>query len=149
VAGAWIMPTARLNLFVATLLPGASSFLRITSGQLYMTLNSDGTYTYSGEYTQHVDTSDGDYAEGVSTFTTSGTYSTTASMILFETGATDVRMISCTAYDHGAVYTVPCDSVVMVDLLLPSEAPFRRSADMLEIDVPAPSGMIVTMFFER
>jgi hypothetical protein len=146
--GDWVMPAASLDLFVASLFP-ASTVLHIPSGQLNMSF-ADGAFTYSGDYVIRVDTGPGAYSETQTTFTTAGAYGTPQEgQLLFDVSSSEAHMLVCSAYKDGVLYTVPCDPNGMFNLLPPSEGPYRCSSNLLEIDVPAPSGSVVTMFFER
>lgn len=147
--GNWIMPTSQLDLFVATMFPDASSFLRVTAGELRMSF-VDGAYTYRGDYVLHVDSGPGMFSEADITFAAGGAYATEAnSMITFDLGMTEAQTLTCTSYKDGQSFSTPCDGMGVTAILPPSTGPYRCSADRFELDVPSPSGIIITMFFER
>jgi hypothetical protein len=147
--GTWIMPTDRLDLFIGTIIPTADAFLQVLSGQLSMSF-SGGTYIYSGEFHFRIDAGLREYSDAVSTFTTSGPYSSLpGSGLQFGVSSSTTEMVSCSTTKDGITYSVACDSIVNVSILLPSEAPYRCFSDMLEIDIPSPTGSVVSMIFDR
>ena len=147
--GLWIMGTDTLDLLVDTMIPGAHSFLRVIDGELHFKFTGD-TYTYSGEIQYWIDAGEGDYTIAISTFDASGTYNTLPeSRIFLDTASSSAKMLSCTSVRDGITYEADCDSFVSIVILLPSEAPYRCFGDWIEIDIPSPTGSIVTMVFDR
>jgi hypothetical protein len=148
--GNWVMPTDTLDLLVATLFPVTSPFLSVRGGELSISFQ-DGLYTYEGEYQFHVDTTrPGEYSDATSTFTTTGAYTILpASKVLFDESSSTTQMTSCTSTKDGTTYTADCSSIGGFSILLPAEAPFRCSANSLEIDTLSPTGGTITMFFVR
>jgi len=147
--GEWVMPQDRLVILFSTLFPHTGSYVNINAGYLTMSF-VDGMYTFAGDYTIHADTGQGRYSEGRAIFSTTGAYTLlSASSIALEASPSQTQMVSCIAYDNGMTYSVPCDFVESIAILPPSEAPYRCSQTLLEIDTLSPTGAIVTMFFER
>jgi hypothetical protein len=122
--------------------------MRIIAGQLTMTF-ADGVFTYAGDYMMHVDSGPGMYSEAEAAFSASGAYSTRPGGLIFDITTSEMHMVSCTSYKDGMSFSVPCGSVQQMSLLPPSEAPYRCTADQLEIAIPSPRGSIISMFFER
>lgn len=144
--GNWIMPTASLDLLMATMIPAPG--LRITNGSLSMSF-VDGTFRYNGDFVIQIDLGPGQYMEADSTFTTGGAYATEGNVtLILDLTVSESQALNWTAYSNGQVVTEPGVGP-MVTILPPGEAPYRCTTSTLEIDTREPSGGTVTMFFQR
>lgn len=147
--GNWVMPTDRLNLFMATLFPQTSSFMRVTEGSLRMSFQ-DGLVNYDGDYVMHVDSGPDTYAEAYIEFFNGGAYATEDNdRLTFDLHVTQAHTLSCTAYKGGERFTTPCAGFGVEDLVPPSTGPYLCADHELQIDILSPAGEPVTMFFER
>ena len=121
--GNWIMPTDRLDLFVATMFPQTASFLRVTEGSLSMSFTEEVFY-YEGTYVLHVDSPDGSYSEASIDLFASGFYATEDNdRLTFDRTVTQSHTLNCIAYKDGQTFSVPCAGAGMTEILPPSTGP--------------------------
>ncbi len=152
--GNWIMPTADLNLLVASLVPIPN--IRVLGGSLYMSF-VDGVYDYSGEFTLQIDLdeiSKGQYMQADAIFRSGGPYTTervstsreTQNFLVLDLSASEAQVLVWRAYKNGETITMPGTGPNFV-ILPPGNAPYRCSATLLEIDTQGALGA-VTMYFQ-
>lgn len=147
------MPTNLLDLFMASMFPETSSFLRVTQGELKLSLTGN-TFIYSGDYVMHVDTGEGRYSEAHVIFTTAGTYHTEdTDVIIFEAGQeTNMQTVKCTAYSpETGLISAPCAGMGIQQTLPAGSIPYYCSGSELQLEVQSTTPALPTllMFFER
>lgn len=149
--GAWAMTTSTLDLFVSSMFPQTTSFLRVKSGGLKLSF-ANGAFTYSGDYILHVDSGEGMYSEARILFITIGTYHTEdGDRIVFEEGqTTDAQTVECTAYTpQTGLISVDCAGMGIQQSLPLGYGLYLCSTSSLQIEVQSPSEPTAVMFFER
>jgi len=147
-SGTFVMETSFLDLLVATLVPGPD--IHVPAGQLTMSFDpSNGTYIYDGDFTIKVFITPGgeSYMEALGGFQTNGAFSVEGDMIAFDLSNSEEQVLQWHAVANGQDVTVPGGGPSF-SLLPPANAPFRCTAEGLEIDTMG-SGGVVTMFFTR
>ncbi len=152
--GDWIMPTADLDLFVASMVPMPN--IRVVGGALYMSF-VDGEYEYSGEFTLQVelDMSEGKYLQSDAIFSSGGAYSTETnstnrgpvSFLTLDLTVSEQNILVWRAYKGGVSSVAPGTGPTFT-ILPPGNAPYRCSATLLQIDTHGAT-QEVTMYFQR
>jgi hypothetical protein len=153
--GDWIMPTADLDLFVASLVPIPN--IRVVGGSLQLSF-ADGAYNYSGEFTLQIDldTSQEQYMQTDALFSSGGAYATEIrserdfpvfTFLIFDLTVSDSNELVWRAYKEGDLQTMP-GSGPSFTILPPGEAPYKCTDTQLEIGTQGPGGPL-TMFFQR
>jgi hypothetical protein len=152
--GNWIMPTADLDLFVASMVPLPN--MRVVGGALYISF-VDGQYEYSGEFTLQIelDMSEGKYMQSDAIFSSGGAYSTETtstargplSWLTLDLTVSEVNALVWRAYKGGVMESMPGIGPTFT-IVPPGNAPYRCSDSLLQIDTHGAT-QEVTMLFQR
>jgi hypothetical protein len=146
--GTWIMPTSSLDLLMASVVPEASSFIHVSSGQLKFTF-TDTAFIFSGDYIlRSYPDEKGFWSEAHSVFNNSGSYTTEGNFLIFDTQVSESQVVECKANTpEGIVPLSPC-ALPIITILPADRSPYTCTQHRLEIETRSPHGPI-TMFFER
>jgi len=142
--GGWTMYTAELDLLVATLVPMPN--IRVPDGLLNMFFDPDGGFTYIGNLTIQIEFSENSYMQGEGGFRDLGTYATEGDTILFNIESEETEVFEWRAYKDGQSVVQPGGGPEF-NLTPPGVAPYRCTAESLEIDTVNPAGDTITMFY--
>jgi hypothetical protein len=153
--GVWTMPTADLDLFVASLVPVPN--IRVAGGSLTLTF-ADGVYDYSGLMTLQVelDMTENQYLQADGIFSSGGAYATEKrsdrggpvfDFLILDLTASQSEVMVWRAYKNGEVQTAPGTGPNFV-IMPPGAANYHCSDSTLEIETQGAAGTIV-MFFQR
>jgi len=144
--GEWVMPTADLDLMIATILPMPG--VRVPGGELRMAFDGSSYRYLSYGFILHMDLGTDTYMESTASFENSGSFSTGDGRIYFSSIASESEVGSWTGYKDGETYTVP-GTAPQMSFYLGGENPYRCTADRLEIDTHHPVIETLTLFFFR
>lgn len=144
--GNWVMPTADLDLMIATLLPIPG--VRVPGGELLMLFDGSSYRYLSYGFILHMDLGTNTYMESTASFENSGSFSTRDGLIVFRSIVSESEVTSWTGYKNGESYTVP-GTGPEVALSIGGENPYRCTADYLEIDTFHPVIETMTLLFTR
>ena len=140
------MPTINLDLMIATLVPIPG--VRVLSGELLMMFDGP-TYRYlSYGFILHTDIDAGSYMEATLSFENTGSFSTGAGLIFFNSITSESEVSSWTRYEDGDTYIVPGTGPQMA-FSMSGENPYRCTAEYLEIDTFHPTLDTMTLLFTR
>lgn len=153
--GDWIMPTAELDLLVASLVPIPN--IRVMGGSLSMSF-VDGVYAYSGEFTLQIelDMTQGQYMQTDAVFSSGGPYATelqsdrdspVLTFLVLDLTVSESNELVWRVYKEGEVQTQPGTGPSFI-ILPPGNAPYFCTDTQLEISTEGYTGPI-TMFFQR
>lgn len=145
--GEWWSYTHDIDILLATLAPVPN--MHVSDGDLVMWFNDDG-YEYQGRVVLHLDMnpSEGQYMETTGFFTTSGPYSTEGDATLnLDLSNSRTEILEVKACKNGECVAAS-GGMPSVSIMPPGSAPYRCTADRLEIDTQGPFGT-ATMFFYR
>jgi hypothetical protein len=145
--GEWWMDTHDVDILTSTIVPVPN--MHVPRGNLVIIFDPDGQYDYQGSVVLHLDMdpSQNQYMETEAVFTTAGPYSSRDdTTIVLDLSNSRTEILEMKACKGGTC--VSTDAMPVFDLLPPGEAPYRCTADRLEIDAQGPLGP-VTMFFTR
>lgn len=146
--GQWWSYTHDVDILLATLAPVPN--MHVSEGNLVMWFNPDGQYEYQGGVVLRLDMdpSENQYMETDGFFTTSGPYSTQGDSTLnldLSNSRTEIRRTTACKNGECIDGAAPMPTV---SIMPPGSAPYRCTAERLEIDTQGPFGT-ATMFFYR
>jgi hypothetical protein len=144
--GTWVMPTADLDLMIATLLPIPG--VRVPAGELLMIFDGSSYRYLSYGFILHMDLGTDTYMESTASFENSGSFSAGDGRIVFSAITSESEISTWTGYKNGETYTVP-GAAPEVGFYLGGQNPYRCTADRLEIDTYHPTLDTLTLFFIR
>lgn len=143
--GRWAMERGDLDIMVATLV--SIDGITVPSGELTLKFEGD-KYVYSGNYKLRVNTTPDIYLEAQAVHEDTGTFSTSAGKINFNSETNNHAALEWTAYSMGTSYTVS-DGTPTYSYPVPSSAPYRCTTSRLEVDTRGTGESVVTMFFKK
>jgi len=144
--GTWVMPTADLDLMIATILPIPG--VRVPGGELLMIFDGSSYSYLSYGFILHMDLGTDKYMESTASFENSGSFSTGDGVIVFSSIVSESEVTTWTGYKDGESYTVP-GTGPQVAFYLGGENPYRCTDEGLEIDTYHPTIETMTLFFIR
>lgn len=146
--GQWWSYTHDIDILLATLAPVPN--MHVSNGDLVLWFNPDGQYEYQGRVVLRLDMdpSEDQYMETTGFFTTSGPYSTDGEATLnLDLSNSRTEILEVQACKNGTCIAAS-GGMPSVSIMPPGSAPYRCTADRLEIDTQGPFGT-ATMFFYR
>jgi len=150
-AGTWVMLTADLDIFVATIVPLPN--LRVTAGSLYFVFGTLGEYSYGSDgMVIRIDLSrPGDspekFLKGSAFFETAGVYTTdTGALVLMDNGSM-VEFTEWVAVKGSEVASAP-GSGPEISFVPDGPLPYECTDEELVLHVRGPSGAL-PMIFKR
>jgi len=144
--GAWNMDASYLDILVQNLVPVPNIY--VPRGSLTFYFYSDGLFNYSGDLTIQINFAENWYMQGVGGFSDDGAYATEGDIILFDLQGKTTEVYKWFAYKDGQSAEQPGGGPE-ISLTPPGRAPYRCTADTLEIDTMNPTRDTITMFFFR
>jgi len=144
--GAWSMDASYLDIMVQSLVPVPNIY--VPRGSLSFYFYSDGLFNYSGDLTIQINFTENSYMQGVGGFSDDGAYATEGDIILFDLQGTTTEVYKWFAYKDGQSVEQPGGGPE-ISLTPPGRAPYRCTAETLEIDTINPTRDTITMFFFR
>jgi hypothetical protein len=146
--GQWWSYTHDIDILMATLSPVPN--MHVSDGDLVLWFNPDGQYEYQGRVVLHLDmdSSEDQYMETTAFFTTSGPYaSRDDATLVLDLSNSRREVLNMKACKNGECVDAP-ELMPVFDIVPPGAAPYRCSADRLELDTQGPFGP-ATMFFYK
>lgn len=144
--GTWTMDTAAADEMLGRL-TGLST-LHVAAGLLRMTFTGDRFEYGSDGLTVRSDMPPSGYIEAEGTFAAAGSYAAGEGVLTFNTESTTTEIGTWRAVINGETVEMPGGGPEF-SLTPPGSAPYRCSADRLEVDTSSPVTPEITMVFTR